>query len=199
MSKLSQRHARHAPPELSQELHAVYMPLALRYVEKRVNRAVCCVVSCCVYVVARIRLARDPDRGPGGFGSRTHARRFNHYAATRKKSVFRHEPLCPPQGRRGLLGACGRTCPWQTTHSGDISQRGRVGSRSLWCGIGLSLLRRNRSPEYRAPTGGTARCNSPGSSKATTGAHEWLQRNYPEADGSNGMVIVASIGEARQK
>jgi hypothetical protein len=33
-----------------------YMPFAVRYVEKRVNRAVCCVLSNCVYVVARIRI-----------------------------------------------------------------------------------------------------------------------------------------------
>jgi len=37
-------------------VHAVYMPFAPRYVEKRVKRAVCCVLSYCVYVVARIRV-----------------------------------------------------------------------------------------------------------------------------------------------
>ena len=42
----------------------------------------------------------------------------------------------------------------------------------LWCRVGVSLLRRNSSPEYRPATGGTARCNSAGSPEATTRAHE---------------------------
>src|SRR6516165_234974 len=68
-----------------------------------------------------------------------------------------------------------------------------MGSRYLWCRLGVSLLRPNRSLEYRTATGSTARCNPAGSSEATTRAHEWLQRDHPEADGPNGLVIVANI------
>ena len=38
--------------------------------------------------------------------------------------------------------------------------------------VGVSLLRRNRSPEYRPATGGTARCSPTGSPEATSPAHE---------------------------
>jgi len=37
-------------------LHAVHMPLALRYIENTVKHAVCRAVSCCVYVAKRIRI-----------------------------------------------------------------------------------------------------------------------------------------------
>jgi Transglycosylase len=42
----------------------------------------------------------------------------------------------------------------------------------LWCRVGVSLLRCNRSPECRQARGGTASCNSAGSSEATTRANE---------------------------
>jgi hypothetical protein len=38
------------------------MPFALRWVENRVNRALCCALSCCVYVWGRIRF---PSPTPG--------------------------------------------------------------------------------------------------------------------------------------
>ena len=46
------------------------------------------------------------------------------------------------------------------------------GPGDLWCRVSVSLLQRNRSPEYRGGTGGAARCNSAGSPEATTRAHE---------------------------
>src|SRR5271165_1526092 len=73
-----------------------------------------------------------------------------------------------------------------------------MGPWYLWCRVGVSLLRRNRTPEYRPATGGTARCNSAGSPEATTRAHESLQRDYPYADGPNGLVIVANILPTRR-
>src|ERR1039458_5768610 len=119
-----------------------------------------------------VRLARDPNRCRRRFGRRSHSRSFHHYAATRKKPILRNGPLYPPQGRGGHTGTGGRIRPRQTAHSGDIPQRGRMGPWYLWCRVGVSLLRRNRSPEYRPATGGTARCNSAGPPEATTRAHE---------------------------
>ena len=36
-------------------VHAIYMPFALPYIEKNVKHAVCCVLSCCIYVEGEIR------------------------------------------------------------------------------------------------------------------------------------------------
>jgi hypothetical protein len=42
------------------QLHAVYMPFAPRYTERRAEHAVCCVLCRCVYVCTRIRVLHCP-------------------------------------------------------------------------------------------------------------------------------------------
>ena len=90
----------------------------------------------------------DPPRRRR-FGRRSHSWSFHHYPATRYNSILRNGPLRSPKGRGGHTGAGGRIRPRQTAHSGDIPQRGRMGPWYLWCGFGVSLLRRYSSQEYR--------------------------------------------------
>jgi hypothetical protein len=63
-----------------------------------------------------------------------------------------------------------------------------MGTRDLWCGRGLSLLRRNRGPEYRPATGGTVRRDSTGSPEAMARAHEPVERAHPGANATDGLV-----------
>ena len=66
------------------------------------------------------------------------------------------------------------------------------GTRGLWCGCGLSLLRRNLGSECRPGTGGAPRRDSTGSPEATAHAHESLQRPHPGANATNGLVTTGT-------
>jgi hypothetical protein len=107
-----------------------------------------------------VRLARDPNRCRTRFGSRSHSRSFNHYAATGTERIFRNGPLIPPPGSRVHTGTGGRIRPRQAVHSKDLPPCGRMGSWYLWRRVGMSLLRRNRCPERRSGTAGAVRCDS---------------------------------------
>lgn len=89
-----------------------------------------------------------------------------------KNLILRNRPLFSAQGRGVHPGADRRSRSRQVAHFGNLSQRGRVGSRNLWRRVGVSLLRQNLGPEYRQTTGGTARGDSAGSPEATSRAHE---------------------------
>src|ERR1039458_2891666 len=68
-----------------------------------------------------------------------------------------------------------------------------MGPWYLWCGFGVSYLRRNRGPEYRPGAVGAPRRHSACSPEAPARAHGSLQLNHPESDEPNGLVIVSSI------
>ncbi len=63
---------------------------------------------------------------------------------------------------------------WKSRHKNAVTVHGYWNEHcyGIMCRFSVSLLRRNRSPEYRPATGGTARCNFAGSSEAATRAHE---------------------------
>ncbi len=119
-----------------------------------------------------IRLARGSNRRRGRFGRRPHSRGFHPDAATCEEPVLRDGPFCIPQGCGVHTGAGGRVRPRQTAHSGDISQRSRMGPWYLWCRVGVSLPRRNCCTECWPGTSSAARRDSPGSFEATARAHE---------------------------
>jgi len=119
-----------------------------------------------------IWLARDSTRCRGRHGRRSHARRFHDHAAADQKLVLRNGPLLPPQGCGVHPGTGGRTRPRQAADPWALPQCRWMGSWYLWRRVSVSLLWQNLAPEYRPPTGGTARRHSPGSPKATARAHE---------------------------
>ena len=120
----------------------------------------------------RIRLARSPNRRPAGFRRRAHSRSLHHHPATRKEPVLRNQPLVSPQGCGGHPGPGRRIRPRQTAHSGALPQRGRMGPRYLRRRVGMPLLGRNSSPQYRPATGGTASGHPPRSTQTPTRPHE---------------------------
>ena len=93
------------------------------------------------------------------------------------------------QGRRVHAGAGRRIRAGQAADPGDLPQRGRMGSGHLWGGAGVPLLRPNLRAEYRqgavSTTGGDSACSAETASRT----HDPLQRDHPEPDAPDGLVI----------
>src|SRR5579863_5825933 len=168
----------HAAPLASVDSrHALSRAIRIRFARRNLARFPTCR-DCrgrrALLRASWIRLAGDADRCGRRYGRRTHPRWVHAYAATCQKLILRNRPLDSAQGRGVHTCSGGGIGAWQAAYPGTLSERGGMGSWSLWCGAREPLLLQNFGSQYRSGTRGATRRNSAAAAEAAAGSHESL-------------------------